>query len=338
MTLAFRCPECYAPGKVKRVLLLPVVFLFAFLCAAVAFSALCFLASWGGSWDGQGKPTAELAVRGMPSTLLDVLFPSVLVGLLAVGMRSTRKPVNRIALFLIALALSSAVTAGGFLGLQVLRQGIAAAAPPASRPLAERSFARIDASFLSAEKVDGAALRGVLLYSPDAKGARFRVFAAATAERSGDLVRVMAGKPETAVAEGNAEGAAEGIFRADPMVRAFLSDLTVLRDDLLRLRSASLPEFLTAVFSLLFALTASFAFLRISRWPLANLFLYVLAARGALLLFRLLREGLGAGIAAAFSDPVVARLLPYGIFTAAGLLLLLVDLLFVPANRLQEGF
>jgi hypothetical protein len=321
---------------VKRILLLPVVFLFAFLCAAVAFSALCFFDSWGRSWDGAEKPTAETAIRQMPSSLLGVLVPSVLIGLLAIGMRSTRIPVHRLVLFPVALILSYALTVGGFLGLEILERGTAAADAASERPLPVRSFTQIGSASLSAEKVDGAELRGVLLYSPDAKGARFRVYPSAVVERTGDLLRVRAGKAGTAVAEGRVESAADGIFRADPVTAAFLSDLGVLGGDFRRLRSSSFPEFLVAVFALLFALTASFVFLRLTRWPLANLLLYVLAVRGSFLLFRLLREGLGARIAAVFTDPLLVRLFPYGVFVAIGLLLLLVDLLFVPADRLRE--
>lgn len=336
-SLVICMPEWYPADAVKQVILLPVVFLFAFLCAVALFSTLCFFVSWGGSWDGAQKPTAELAVRQMPSIFRDVLVPSILTALLMVGMRSTRKPVHRLVLLPVALFLSFGIAVGGFLGLEILDRGTMAAAPAAERPLAERSFTRVGPVFLSAEKVDGAELGGVLLVSPDAPGARFRVLPAATVERAGDLLRVKAGKADGVLAEGRVEGAADGIFRMDPVVEAFLSDLGSLKDDLHGLQSSSFREFLAAVFSLLFALTASFVFLRLTRWPLANLFLYVLASRGALLLFRLLRRGLGAGIAASFTSPLIVRLFPYGVFVAVGLLLLLVDLLFVPADRLREG-
>ena len=79
--------------------------------------------------------------------------------------------------------------------------------------------------------------------------------------------------------------------------------------------------------------SASLALLRITRWPLFNVLLLVLAVRAYLLLYHALAVDLAPTVARIVSDPLLAQLAPSAAFVVLGVLLLLVDILFVPPDR-----
>jgi hypothetical protein len=63
----------------------------------------------------------------------------------------------------------------------------------------------------------------------------------------------------------------------------------------------------------------------------------VIAARGYFSLYHYLAVTIAPHIARAVTDRLVARLFPSAVFSALGVLLLLLDILFIPADRWAGG-
>jgi len=127
------------------------------------------------------------------------------------------------------------------------------------------------------------------------------------------------------------------VFAPERFTGRLLRDVRTLTADFEGLLDGSLGQFFAACFSLLLLCAASLAFLRLTRWPLANLMLLVLAFRGYFLLYHFLASRIAPEVARVVKDPLLARLFPAGAMAAAGIILLLVDILFIPVDRLRQG-
>ena len=99
----------------------------------------------------------------------------------------------------------------------------------------------------------------------------------------------------------------------------------------------SLPEFFASSFALVFLCAASLVLLRITRWPLANIMVLMCAVRGYFSLYHLLATRVTQNVAAVVTDPLLVRMFPSAAFLGLGLLLLIIDILFVPADRWAGG-
>ena len=132
---------------------------------------------------------------------------------------------------------------------------------------------------------------------------------------------------------GTTDLAASSVFAADRLTGLFLRDISTLTTDFERLLAGSPLEFFAACFALIFLCTASLAFLRLTRWPLANIMLLVIAVRGYFSLYHLLAVSLAPQIAKLVSDRLLAHMFPAFALAALGVVLLLVDIIFIPADR-----
>jgi hypothetical protein len=123
------------------------------------------------------------------------------------------------------------------------------------------------------------------------------------------------------------------LFTPDILTALFLRDIGVLTSDFERLLTQSIGEFFLACFALLFLCTASMTLLRITRWPLINVLLYIVAVRAYFLLYHLLSVNLAPETVKVIANPMIARMFPSVAFTVIGVVFLLIDILFVPADR-----
>ncbi|HTP58101.1 MAG TPA: hypothetical protein VMM82_04230, partial [Spirochaetia bacterium] len=117
----------------------------------------------------------------------------------------------------------------------------------------------------------------------------------------------------------------------------FLRDIDTLNGDFQQLMESALPEFFAAAFALVFLCAASLALLRLTRWPLANVMLLLIAARAYFLLYHTLATRLAPAVSGAVTDPALARLFPSVSFVVLGIVLLLVDIIFIPAKRWMDA-
>ncbi len=335
---------------VKEPLKLPFVFLFILLCMTVILAALDLFASWGLS-DSASAPFGLSYVLGhLPGAALDVLIPSVVVSVVLIGFRMARRPFSRLLGFLIVLAAGYIVLVNGMIWLSVLAGKARSAPAAAERFLQPRTFVRLGNAIIAPAVVSDDALGGILVYEPGATlGARvaagnvsappdsLTVYPAGRAtSRGGNLTVTLLGQAGREVS-GSPLVARTSVFAPDVVSALFLRDVTTITKDFQRLLQSALPEFFAASFALVFLCAASLVLLRLTRWPLVNIMLLMAAVRGYFLLYHSLAVSLAPAISAAVSDPVLVRLFPATSFIVLGIILLLVDVLFIPANRWMEG-
>jgi hypothetical protein len=335
--LLFKPPPPMIPSaEVKEPLKLPFLFLFILLCVLAILSALNLLFTWGMYESGAHRFAFGYALARLPRSGFEVMLPSVVLSLLLLGMRMARRPFSRFLGLLICLAVSYAALVNGMIWLRALGQKSRPPQAAAVQYFRPAGFTPVGRVLLSVRSVEGNSLDGVLLVDPAQKSARFSVFPEAKAAFSDDEVSVtfpgarplrLAGKP------GLRPGA---VFEPDRFTALFLRDFGVLTADFERLLAGSLPEFFAACFALLFLCTASFVFLRASRWPLLNILLLALAVRGYALLWHVLSVSLAPVIARVVTDRLLVRMFPSAAMAALGIVLLLVDILFIPVDRWKQ--
>jgi hypothetical protein len=321
---------------VKEPVTLAVLFLLAFVFAALVFSVLDLCASWGYS-AGAHSLTLGYAIQRFPRSLFLVMIPSVVTALVLAGFRMARRPVSRFLGLAVCLAVGYVVLVNGMLWLRGLARE---AAPP---PAAARQYARagtflsVGNSMLNAQAVEGNDLRGILLYDPGS-AERFSVYPrGGVTEAGGNLTVRLEGAGQSELT-GKASSAFSSLFAPDAVTGLFLRDINALSMDYEGLVPGSLGEFFLACFALLFLCTASLAILRFTRWPLINLLFLVVAVRGYFLLYHFLAVDLRPEVARAIADPTAARIFPSAVFILLGILFLMIDILFLPAaGRLEEA-
>ncbi|MGA2763530.1 MAG: hypothetical protein ABSG17_09220 [Spirochaetia bacterium] len=321
----------------KEPLKLPFVFLFILLCVGVVLSALTLFAWWGLT-DSALRPFGlTYIVQRLPQAAFQVIIPSVVVSIVLLGFRMARRPFSRLLGFLIVLAAGYILLVNGMLWFSAMA-GKARPAPQAAREyLQPRTFLRVGSVFLAPWSIADDRLSGVLLYDPGAEAPRLTVYPQGSAAAQGGqlTVRLVGQAPRDV--SGSPDAARSSVFAPDRLTALFLRDISTLTKDFQGLMGSDLPGFFAASFALVFLCAASLALLRLTRWPLANIMLLIIAVRGYFLLYHVLATRFTAAVAEAVNDPLMARLFPSASFLVLGVLLLLVDILFIPADRWARG-
>ncbi len=319
----------------KESVRLAVLFLLAFICAALVFSLLDLCAAWGYSAGGRSF-SLGYAIQRLPRSLFLVMVPSAVTALVMTGFRMARKPISRFLGLAVCLGVSYIVLVNGMLWLRGFARETKPLPAAASRYIQPRTFLRVGESTLYAGSVEGDSVRGVLLFN-SASSQRFSVYPqGSVTEAGGNLTVRLFGARQKELSQ-RASPAFTSLFAPDGFTALFLRDIDSMSVDLERLIPASLGEFFMACFSLLFLCTASMAILRFTRWPLINVLFLVVAIRGYFLLYHFLAVDLRPEVARAIADPLAVRLFPSAVLAALGVLFLLIDILLIPADRLAEG-
>jgi hypothetical protein len=326
-------------GKVKEPLRVPFLLLFILLCALVALSALDLLAWWGAVASGTGRFTLAFAAARLPRSVFQAMIPSVLLSLVLIGMRMARRPFSRLLGLILCLAVSYAALVNGMIWMRQLASRSKPVQASAAQYFPQGAFAAVGDAMVSARSVQGDTLRGVVVArpagssTPGAGNRSARLAAAPKAAATVTTSTVTVTVPGRPALAGRPSMTREAVFAPDVVTGYFLRDLGAITADFERLLASSLPEFFAACAALLFLCTASFVLLRVSRWPMLNVLLLVLAVRGYAALWRLLSAEAAPRIARLVTDPLLARMFPAAAMAALGVVLLLVDILFVPADR-----
>jgi hypothetical protein len=311
----------------------PFIFLFILLCATVILSALNLLYTWG-MYDSTTRAFGlAYVVQRFPRSVLETLIPSVVLSIILLGFRMARRPFSRFLGLCIVLGASYIALVNGMIWIRALG---AKSQPMTETPrqyLQPSTFLRVGGSMLSVRSLGDGKLQGLLLFDMTRAENRFSVYAAGSAStRGGALTVSPIGRPQGALT-GTPSLSGTGVFAADGFTALFLRDIHTLTADFERLLDGSLGEFFAASFALLFLCTASLALLRITRWPLANIMLLVIAMRGYFSLYHVLATAVAPQVATVITDTFVVRMFPSAAFTVLGILLILVDILFIPADR-----
>jgi len=317
---------------VKEPLKLPFVFLFILLCVTVVLSALTLFSAWGLSASGAPFDLAWL-LGHFAAAAFEVLIPAVVISIVLLGFRMARRPFSRLGGFLITLCAGYIVLVNGMILLSSL-SGKAGPAPSGTRSfLQPETFMRLGTAVIAPAAVSGDRLGGVLFYDAAAPQEHLTVYPASSVSTGeGGLSVALFGQTQREVS-GEPLAARSSLFAPDALSAPLLRDVRTLTEDFQQLMQRGLPDFFAACFALVFLCAASLAILRVTRWPLANIMLLMLAVRGYFLLYHLLATRFAAAVAGAVTDPLLARLFPSASFIVLGVLLLLVDILFIPADR-----
>ena len=317
----------------KEPLRAPFIFLLILIAATAVLSILNLLYTWG-MYDsaGRGFDLAYIAQRA-PRSVFEVLIPSVVLSIVLLGFRLARRPFSRFLGLLIVLGVSYIVLVNGMIWFRALSGKSQPAQETPRQYLQTATFMRVGGTMLSVSGIKGTALQGVLLFDTAKAADRFSFAAGGTATTSAGTLTVKTSGVSPITISGKPDLSWTGVFAADRFTSVFLRDIGTLTSDFEALLDGSLPQFFAACFALLLLCAASLALLRVTRWPLANIMLLVIAMRGYFSLYHLLAVDLAPRVAAAITDRLVARMLPSAAMAALGVLLLLVDILFIPGNR-----
>jgi hypothetical protein len=318
---------------VKEPLKAPFIFLFILLCVTVVCAALQVLAAWGLNDSPTRAFSLALLIQRFPRAAVDVMIPSVVLSIMLVGFRMVRHPFSRFLGMLIVLGVGYVSLVNGMIWFRALSRASVPAAAAPRQYLQPATFTAVGDVIVAVNDITGPAVKGVLRVDPSRQGARLSVYAAgAAASRAGTLSITTTAKPSVTIT-GAADLSWTSVFAPDRFTAVFLRDIGTLTSDFERLLARSLPEFFAACFALVFLCAASLVLLRLTRWPLANVMLLVIAVRGYFSLYHLLAVRLAPQIGQVISDGLAARLSASAAFVVIGVVLLLVDILFIPADR-----
>jgi hypothetical protein len=327
---------------VKDVLRLPILFLFVFVLLFILFSALSVLALWGGVYSEGREAALQVVEAHIPQLLVQMLPAAVLVALVVLLVRIAAKPGSRFLSLLIPLAVAFVLLAFGYQILQ--RLGPAdGAGPGVSRPggvepsprrfLLPEVFNTTESKVIYVEQIDERTVSPVVLAEGGNADQKLLYFPQGRISVGEDSIVIrMAGY----TLEIDPDPVFGSMFAADPVLRRFFSDLDFLNRELQRVFRHSLPAFYFAVLALVVAFYGSGMFLRLTRWHLLNVTLALLAMRGLLALFRFMSEGVVFELEKVLRNPQAVQFLPELALLVVGGLLLLLDLLFVPFQRVEE--
>ncbi len=320
----------------KEPLKLPFVFLFILLCVTFVLAVLNVLATWG-MYDAVLRPfSLRYAVQRFPRSLFDVTIPSVVLSIVLLGFRMARKPFSRFLGLLIVLVAGYVVLVNGMYGLRSLSASVPPLRETPRQYIGASTLTPFGGKIIAVRSIDPAGFRDLLVFDPSRTQDRFAMYPAGSImTRAGTVTFTAAGVKMTLT--GTPAPAAAALFAPDRFTAAFLGDLHTLTDDFERLMGGQPAIFFAACFSLVFLCTASLVLLRITKWPLVNIMLLIIAVRGYFSLYHLFAVTLAPRIAGVVADPLAARMAPSAAFAAIAVILLLIDIIFIPADRWKNG-
>jgi len=323
---------------VKDILRLPVLFLFFFVLLFFFFFGLSLLAQWGSAYSEGREIALQVIEARMLQSLLNVLPAAVLMSLAFLLARTAIKPGSRFLSLIIPLGGAFVLLAFGYqilVGLGPLEGAQPSVVDPTPRRyLAPGVFNAVESKVLYFEDLEERRLRSVVVVEGGGSDQKLLYFPQGQVAVGDDSVILrMAGY----TLEVDPEPVFAGMFAEDPVLRRFFTDLDFLNRELRRMFQLSLPAFYFAVLALVISFYASGMFFRLTRWHLLNAALTLLALRGFLALFRFMKEGVVFELDKVLRNPQVLQFLPELALLILGGLLLILDILFVPFNRLEEG-
>jgi hypothetical protein len=321
------------PIGVKEPLKVPFIFLFILICTTFVCAVLDMLTAWG-LYESAGRSfTLAAAVQKLPRSLYDVLVPSVVLSIVLLGFRLARRRFSRFLALLIVLGVGYIVLVNGMLLVRPLAGASPAEGASPSQYFPPSTFVRVGERMINVRSLNGTRARAILVYEPAREGVRFTAFPEATAVIAAGALRLTASVPRPLSITGTPELPWTSVFAADRFTALFLRDVRTMTSDFQRLLVTSRAEFLASSFALVLLCTASLMLLRITRWPLVNIMLLGIAVRGYFSLYHLLAVTFAPQLAQGVTDTFVARMFPSAAFAGLAVIFLLVDILFIPADR-----
>ena len=320
---------------VKDLLRLLLVFVALSVLVNSLFTVLGLLGVLGHVYAAKSEPLLSGVIARIPHILLEGLPLALCTTLLLLLARSGVHPGRSFPAFVLVGAVAFFILAFVLPHLE--------AAVPTGPETSERVYSSVfapgywhsdDGRAYYVESIEDGRFSSLLVVTPAEKQARFRYFPAA---EPGEATEPLVGASGIGSAEGPGEPTELSAFTPERFAAQLDDDLRLLREELSRAYLISRPRYLFACIAVVFAFMAAVFLMRLSRWPLLNLFLSFLALRGVFYLFRLLREVVAEELATLISRASVTANLPFLVLLAFSGLLLLLHLLFLPTRRGPGG-
>ncbi len=321
----------------KNSVVLPALFLFYFVITLTGLSLLSLLQHLGRHYSGEGT----FVLGWLPSSIRSMLPAAVFLSLFFLFFRMLKKPGSRLLTFVLMLVTVAAALVGGNMGLhQIL---IVQPSPPLTAYLAQRRFHSIEDRTLYLMRIDDWQIRGLFTIDsrPGDKEWAMHYYPGATGRlEQGSLILEVQG-PAAPGDTGRrfalpGEGLYAPIFRPSRFLAGSFRDYELIVQDFIALAEENSVRLYLLGASLAFVLLGTGMFTRITRWPFFNLLCAAAAMRGCLFLYGAVRQGLLYEWSGLVSGSVVQDILPSLVLMGVGLILHLVDLLFVPYDLWQR--
>ena len=257
--------------------------------------------------------------------LLAALLPSVLAALSLQLMSLRRSSDHPLALRGIFLALSMVILVAGVSILGEPYKEAESRLAAAGYPIQDETIYRFSENAVYVDEVRGLGLQNVVLVPRD-YGPLMDVVAEARHLPGPEREIIQLPEQDTTLNLGNAYG---GAWRGPDSSSAFsnlLTDTRGITEELLAYQALS-RDFLLRAGVILFFVVAAWVFLRLTRWPLFNVFLFLLVVRGMLWLPRALERPLAQELVASNLGPELMPVVPYVLLGGFGVFLLLINVL-----------
>ncbi len=325
--------------NVKNALRLPAFFLLFCILLGAALVGYSLLELRVGH-SGESVPAARaLALSRLAPTLTERFPAAVLFALVLTLFPLYRRPGNRFLSYLLTVGAAFAVLAFGGRALRQLPPAPRPPPPTAAGYFIPKCFQDFGGSALYLDGVEGPRLRGVVAQDPPDGGPRMAYLGSSEvllAEQTGGQRLGVRGGGRSLSAPARPAYAVLLAEADDPVQRliaGFASDLRRLAQELQARYQASRSSYYLSCLALVFSFFTAGLFFRISRWPLGNVLLAFLVLRGYLFLFVWLRVRVTGELARQAGMQRFAGSLPEAVLLVVGVVLLLVDLLFLPSGR-----
>ncbi len=316
---------------VKDIFRLPVLFLFIFVLLFLCLFALGVLNLWGSNYSEGNEAALRLVEARLLHILIEILPSSVLLTLIFVLLRTAIKPGSRLLSLVIPLAGAFLLLAFGYQVLEGFQKGLdPEPQPSAYRFLAPHFFNRKESKVLYLDALEEQTMSSVMIVEGQSSEQRLLYYPQGRVSTEAD--KVILRMPGYTLETGS-EPVYAGMFEETPVLHSLYSDLTFLNGELQNMYEASLVAFYFTVIALVIAFYGSGLLFRLTRWPLLNLALCLLAMRGLLALIRFMRVGIAMELGKALSNPQALQVLPELVLLILGAVLLFIDLLFIPFDR-----
>ncbi|MBN2553122.1 MAG: hypothetical protein JXB06_10145 [Spirochaetales bacterium] len=320
----------------KDLFRLPILLVFIFALLFILLFALNLLALWGSVYSEGREAALRVVGASIPRLLIQVLPAAVLLSMTFLLIRIALKPERRLLSLVVPLAGAFVLLAFGYQILAGLGGAGAweAIEPTARRYLVPGMFNAAESKVIYIEDIDDDTVSPVVLAESGNADRKLLYFPQGRFSIQEEAVSLsMAGY----VLETDPDPVFSRMFAEDPVLKGLFNDVNFLNEELRRVFSSSLPALYFTVLCVVLAFYASGFLLRLTRWHLLNLALTLLALRGLLALLRFMREDVVFELGKILDNPQTLQLLPEAALLVLGGLLLLLDLLFVPFRRGEEG-
>jgi len=304
-------------------------------------AGLVTLKSWGECFSEGSNTLVEAISYNLSVRLLQILPVSILISLVALFIRILVKPGSRFLSFLLPLGTAFAVLIFGYYFLNETSSSPHAEkrAVKTERFLLPGKFTDLGGYTVFAEALQNGKAANLILME-DGKSAteneqkKFNFYS--RIEIDADEQGITLYPLNEKGVKINARPVYSSIFQEESQLSSFFRDIGLLNAELDRQYHNSSTGFLILSFSLLFFCVASSVLMRISRWPLLNFMIGLLILRGMFSLFRFLKTEIILELKKVLVDFPLIDALPAMIFLFLGLVLLLIDLVFVDYSFWQR--